>query len=284
MRIRYSFSVLRYIHDPATQEFVNIGVALFSSDVKYLKAICTQNYGRISQLFQKQLDGQKFRQLSRFIQDRIWAIGREYSESLPFESLTGIDQILPMILPRDDSAIQFSRAGVGITEDLDATLQELYERFVNRYAAQNIARRSDDDVWKVFKEQLDRAQVTDRLRPKRIVAPNYEYDFQRSWKNESWHVFEPVSFDMVEGSSMLEKANRWVGRATGLMDSPEPFEMHILLGQPQDQRLRETYIKAQNLMNKMPCRKEFVQESDAADFAQNVAADVKRHEAEEQEA
>ena len=31
MKVAYSFSVLRYIHDPVTQEFVNIGVAVFSA-------------------------------------------------------------------------------------------------------------------------------------------------------------------------------------------------------------------------------------------------------------
>jgi hypothetical protein len=45
-----------------------------------------------------------------------------------------------------------------------------------------------------------------------------------------WHVFEPVSFDLVEAGSMLEKANRWVGRATNLRDSAEPFKLHLLVG------------------------------------------------------
>jgi hypothetical protein len=35
----YSFSVLRYVHDPVSQEFANIGVAFFSSQARYLDAI-----------------------------------------------------------------------------------------------------------------------------------------------------------------------------------------------------------------------------------------------------
>lgn len=276
MKIPYSFSVLRYVHDPSTQEFVNIGVAVFSSEARYLRAICTPNYGRIRQMFQK-VDGQRIRQISRYIQDRILTAGREYESSLPFQVDKDIERLLAGILPPDDSAIQFSKAGVGLSEDLNGTLDDLYERFVERYAVVETTRRTDEEVWRVFREPLDRAFVTPRLRPKRIVAPSYEYEFQRSWRNEVWHVYEPVSFDMVEAASMLDKANRWVGRATSLMDSPDPFRMHLLLGEPQDERLKATYVKAQNILNKIPVEKEFVPESEAASFAEELASQLAKH-------
>ena len=63
MRVAYSFSVLRYVHDAVTQEFVNVGVAVFSPEAKYLRALCTTSYSRITQVFQE-IDGQRFRQLS----------------------------------------------------------------------------------------------------------------------------------------------------------------------------------------------------------------------------
>ena len=276
MKVAYSFSVLRYVHDPTTQEFVNIGVAIFSAEAQYLRAICTSNYGRITQMFQK-IDGPGFRQISRHIQEQICVAGQSQKSALPFESNFNIEQVLAKILPPDDSAIQFSKAGVGLSTDLDRTLSELYQRHVEHYISLVETRRSDEDVWRVFKEPLDRVFVTPRLNPKRIVAPSYEYEFQRSWKNEIWHVYEPVSFDMVEAGSILEKANRWVGRATSLMDSSESFRIHMLLGQPADTRLKETFIKAQNILNKMPGKKEFIHESDADAFAEELAREVARH-------
>jgi hypothetical protein len=76
---------------------------------------------------------------------------------------------------------------------------------------------------------------------------------------------------------MLEKANRWVGRATSLLDSSEPFQIHMLLGEPSDGRLKESFIKAQNILNKMPGRKEFIHESEADSFAEEFGRDVVRH-------
>ena len=84
MKAAYSFSVLRYVHDPVTQEFVNIGVAVFSPEARYFRAICTTSYNRVTQMFGA-IDGQGFRQYSRHIQDQICAVGQEYASAPPSE-------------------------------------------------------------------------------------------------------------------------------------------------------------------------------------------------------
>jgi hypothetical protein len=275
MKVPYSFSVLRYVHDPVTQEFVNIGVALFSPEGRYFRAICTTSYGRITHVFQR-IDGPRFRQLSHHVQQRICAAGEEYEAGLLFEAGHPIEYALAKVLPPDDSAIQFSKAGVGLSEDLDRTLQELYQRHVERYAASADApRRTDEEVWRVFREPLDRIHLTPHLKAKRIVASDFEYEFQHAWKNQRWHVYEAVSFDLVEGASITNKANRWLGQATSLLDSTEPFHLHLLLGEPQDERLRATFVKAQNILNKIPGRKELIRESEAEVFALELAGELR---------
>lgn len=276
MKIPYSFSILRYVHDPLTQEFINIGVAVFSSETRYLNAICTARYRRISNTFCK-IDGAGFRQLSQHIQTRIRTAGKEYLSSLPFEDNLDIEQLLTRILPRDDSSIQFSKAGVGLSADLDHTLQELYQRYVEKYSNIGEARRTDEEVWRVFKSPLDRLLITPQLKPKRISAPNFEHEFEHSRKNEIWHVYEPASFDMVEAASILDKANRWLGRATSLSESAEKFRIHWLLGEPQDERLKSAFTKAENILNMMPGQKEFIRESEAESFAEELAVEIKKH-------
>jgi len=110
------------------------------------------------------------------------------------------------------------------------------------------------------------------------VAPNYEYEFQRAWKNGVWHVYEPVSFDMLDGGSIVEKANRWVGRATSLNDSLDSFQIHLLLGEPQDTRLQDTFVKAQNILRKMPGKCELIRESEAEAFAEEFEKEIQQHE------
>ena len=244
--IPYAFSVLRYTHDGVTNEFVNVGVAIYAGDVAYLKAKCNNHYGRITRMFDR-IDGDRFKQMVRHIEEAVTALGVKIQQQpMPFaEYGNSIQSLLKEVLPPDDSAIQFSQPGYGVASDLEGTLSQLYERYVDRYVGeQELPSRSDDEVWRVFRTPLERRDLLSRLGPKRIVAPNYEYQFRAAWQNEIWHVYEPVSFDLVESNSLLEKANRWVGRAASLIESPERFRIHLLLGQPQDERLRSAFHKA----------------------------------------
>ncbi len=278
MRTPYSFSVLRYVHDPVTQEFINIGIAVYSREAGFLRAVCTTHYARITRMFAK-IDGNRFRQLTRYLQEQISAIGISLSSELPFEPGLAIEQLLARVLPPDDSSIQFSVAGVGLSHDLEKTTSELFDRYVERYAfTHDSNRRDDEDIWRTFRESLERRHVTDHLSPKRIVSPNYEYEFQRAWKNRVWHLYEPVSFDMLDGSSIVEKANRWVGRATSLNDSSEQFQIHLLLGEPQDSHLQDTFVKAQNILKKMPGKFELIPESEAEAFAEDLEKEILEHE------
>jgi hypothetical protein len=277
MKVKYKFSVLRYIHDPVTQEFVNIGVALYSEELRHLDALCAVNYGRISRMFTK-INGYRFRQSTRYIQDQIKRLGDEIKSGLPFESKVPIEKLLAEVLPPDDSAFQFSPAGAGISADMGEALKELFDRLVEKYAqALETSRRDDEEVWKDYREPLEQKLITPLLSAKRIVAPNYDYEFQHSWKNQFWHVYEPVSFDLIEAASIVDKANRWLGRATSLSESKEKFKIHVLLGEPHETNLRSAFTKAQNILHKMPGNPEFVRESEAKSFAQDLAQEIKAH-------
>ncbi len=277
--IAYSFSVLRYIHDGVTGEFVNIGVAVYSGDASFLQAKCTTQYGRITRMFSR-IDGEQFKQLVRYIEEETKDLGRRLRQhALPFVELdTSLESFLKRILPPDDSAIQFSSSGYGVSADLDRTLAELFERYVERYAGeQEVASRSDDEVWRVFRGPLQRHNVLPHLVPKKIVAPNYEYEFRAGWKNNVWHVYEPVSFDLVESSSVVEKANRWVGRSASLAESDEPFKLHLLIGEPQDSRLHAVFRKANNILRKMSGSSEIIMESAAESFAADLERELGVH-------
>jgi hypothetical protein len=277
--IPYRFCVLRYIHDGVTGEFVNVGIALFSVDVPYLRAKCTIQYGRITRVFDR-IDGDRFKQTVRYIEDEVNRTGQKLRQRvLSFaETEPTVEGLLKQVLPRDDSAIQFSAPGYGVSLDLESTLAELYERYVERYAGQpDIPSRSDDEVWRVFREALERRSVLGSLTPKAIIAPDYEYEFRAGWKNEIWHVYEPVSFDLVEPTSLVDKANRWWGRSASLAESPERFRLHLLIGEPQNPRLVHAFGKARNILGKMPGSPDLIMEADADKFAADLEREISVH-------
>ena len=278
MKTAYTFSVLRYVHDPVTAEFVSIGVALYAPEAKYLSALCTSHYQRLSRMFEP-VAGDHFRQITRYLQNQVEALGQRIASELPLKKLPkGIEELLGQVLPPDDSAIQFSTAGGGYTSDPDKTLNELYMRYVERYATRaERPSRDEEDVWKVFRAPLEKRQVTKYLAPKKIVAPNYDYEFLRARQNEVWHAYEPISFDLAEADSIKDKANRWLGRVTSLADSNERFALHLLMGKPRESRLQTAYVQAQNILHKMPVKHEFVQEDEAEKFAESLTNEIKEH-------
>jgi hypothetical protein len=50
-RYPYSYSVLRYVHDVATAEFVNVGIAVHCNELNFFQVSCRTTLGRISEFF-----------------------------------------------------------------------------------------------------------------------------------------------------------------------------------------------------------------------------------------
>jgi hypothetical protein len=66
--------------------------------------------------------------------------------------------------------------------------------------------------------------------------------------------------------------------ATSLNDSPEEFKIHLLLGEPEDSRLQGMFLKALNILRKMPGRAELIRESEAEAFAEEFEREMRQHE------
>lgn len=278
MKVPYSFTVLRYVHDIVTGEFVNVGVVLFAPSAKFLSARCTTRYGRLTKMF-SDVNGEHFRRVSRFVQDRLEVAGDRLQKELPLEpSPSSVKGFAGQVLPPDDSSLQFAPEGAGITDDPQKTLEQLYERYVERYQEKHEKhRRTEEDVWRIFRKPLEEKKLLDHLKPHIIASKDYSLEFKHCWKNEIWHANQPMSFDLLDAGEIVEKAAKWVGRIMSLSDSKEKFKLNVLLGDPQDNKFKSAFGKAQNILNKMPCDHTFVKEDEAEDFAEHLRKEIAAH-------
>ncbi len=112
---------------------------------------------------------------------------------------------------------------------------------------------------------------------KRIEAKDYQYEFRYAWKNSTWHLYEPVSFDLVEPRSIVEKASRWLGRGHALQDATERFTIHFLLGEPRQPGREKEYQHALHLMERIPVQKELVGEGGLEHLADSLAGEIAAH-------
>jgi hypothetical protein len=279
MKTNYSTIILRYVHDVVTGEFANIGVVVYAPEQRFLEARFATSYERLNAIFLK-IDHLHFRALIRYLTNRFEEIGGEIRDGLRLQPVNALSEIVKQVLPPDDSSLQWSQQGGGITDDPARVLAELYKRMVERFiAGATQASRTDEEIAKPFKAKLGKASA--KLSEKTIETKDYQYDFQFAWKNNIWHLYEPVSFDLVDPNSIREKANRWLGRGVALHDAHERFKIHFLLGEPRQDETKAAFENAIHLLSKIPGQKELVREKELEDFAEHVAEEIGSHEASE---
>jgi hypothetical protein len=278
MKTPYSYSILRYIHDIVSGEFINVGVVMFAPKAKFLSAMCTPKYGRISKMFTN-LNGEHFKQVSRYIQAKLDEEGERLISELQFNNTPkSVLDFTKRVLPVDDSSLQFSPESYGLSEKPQETLELLFNRYVEKYYEKSEHHsRSDEDIWKIYKKPLEEKRILANLIPHQIIGKDYEHEFDYCWKNKQWHISEPISFDMSDSGYISDKANIWLGRITNLVDGGEKFKLTILIGSPRDERLKSSFVKAQNILNRMSCEHAFVLEGQASEYAENLKKEIEAH-------
>jgi len=137
--------------------------------------------------------------------------------------------------------------------------------------------RSDEDVWRNFKRNLEERQVLKQFQPKRIAVQDDEIEFHYAWKNGVWHCLEPLSFDLAVADSVRDKAHRWLGQMASLQGANDAFKIYFLIGAPQQEQLRPAFVNAMSILNKIPGEKEIVFEQNAPALAARIAKEVESH-------
>ena len=274
----YTYTVLRYVHDVTSGEFVNVGVALHAPQSHYLGALCRTTYGRLNKIFPG-VNAEHFKALMRHIQNSFEERGERISSELQFTSPSGVIEIAQSELPKDDSSLQWSPSGSGRTGDPAQALEKLFNRMVMRYEdKQASSNRTDDDVWRHFKKDLEGQRILQYFQPKTISVQDDEIEFQHSWKNGKWHCLEPISFDMATADSIRDKAHRWMGQLASVQGAADPFKVYLLVGAPQQESLQPAFLRAMSMLQRIPGEKEIVFEKDALGLAARIAGEVAEHE------
>ena len=277
----FRFAVLRYFHDPGTQEFLNIGVVIYAKEKRYLKALINKRYGRVSRTFNG-IERSHYSRMINAIDGQISRMGVLLSKPTMFDDYPDtLEILLEKILPVDDSSLQFGGFGGGLVDNLDSELSRLFYRLVEKYEGRDdeSETRRDEQVWHDYAKLFSDYQIVDRLQPKTLGTAHYRYSFSHVYKNDKWHPIEPISFDLLDASYILEKANKWIGRAAMLADSEEVGTLYLLLGAPQKRpHLFKAYENAAlNLETKIHMPVKVVKEENSTTFAKEFFEYIESH-------
>jgi hypothetical protein len=266
------------MHDQFTGEFVNLGVIVYAPAYSFLDAIFTSKYSRITSMF-PDANGKFISKLVRDFEMALNPIKSQLKEIIrPSKDLASITQSL---LPNDDSALQLTKVNTAIDLFLDGALQDLYVDMVEKYMANDnsVHSISDSDVWKLkYKKYFDDLKLTEKLQKHVVTTKFDEFAFDKSWKNEIWHCYEPVSFDLINEDNIKDKVYKWKGRISEIDETDEKIHLTFLTQLPHTHTKLKTFITESLNIKTDNVEVELVSENDAPNIAQKVNKLMEEHE------
>ena len=282
MKTAYTYTILRYVHDVTTGESLNVGVVLLAPSSRFLSARIQINHGRLRKAFPN-LDGDTHRDLMRYLQSSFDGWQARMEQELPFDGQPAdAGSIAARVLPRDDSSLQWSPLGGGLTDDPAGELSRLYTRLVTANDdPKKDARRDDNVIWSVYRAPLVREKVLSHLQPHKVVAENDEVEFDHAWKNHQWHCLEPFSLDYLNAESIKDKAHRLLGQMAGVRSAIVNHRLYLMVGEPQIEKYKAPAQRYLNLLHKeLPLPTEIIHENDADQFSRDFSRKIQEHLAE----
>jgi hypothetical protein len=273
-KTQYTYSILRYRHDPLTGEFANVGVVVHAPSRRFLDAKARHTLGRLPRIF-PDLNAEAFKTAVRSIERAIKRLASEADDL--FAAFADAGAFAKKVLPDDDSSFIWGPIGSGLTSDPVDTLDKLYDRFVGRYDERAPYHRDDADVWKPVRDRLEQLNLADRLQAKTIRSSLDHVEFKHALKNGGWHCYQPISFDLANEENIREKARRWVGHMLALQDASEHFKPYFFIGLPSDRNLSSACDAARRILELSPGQPQIVEETMIETFIHGIEDQMRSH-------
>jgi hypothetical protein len=149
----YEYQLLRFMPDRVSGEFVNVGLALYCREDRFLAVETLRKTAR-QKVFFPGLDIRYLSSTLNYIRKAVQEVAVKYQAVEQFALPNGLREITLSILPDDDTALFFTEVRTGIDVSLQAAFDDLKASILYRYQneKEELRSESDQDVWdKVYK-------------------------------------------------------------------------------------------------------------------------------------
>ncbi|MGN7884924.1 DUF3037 domain-containing protein [Dyadobacter sp. 22481] len=273
---KYQYQIIRYLHDRATGEFINVGVIVYSAEYQYLNCKIISKYGRITSFFPG-ADGRAILKALRHFEKEIIRAKQLFSELLPISE--DLAELTRKILPDDDSSLTLTEVKKGIDLDFNKSLTDLYRLLVTKWQNEtDESATSDADVWKKkYKKYFDEYGITAKLTEHEVETKYDSFQFDKAWKNEIWHCYMPVSFDLQNVENIRSKVYKWAGKLAELATASEKIDITLLTSTPKKHKELNGFIQDKLTLNSAGISVKLVSETDAERFVRRLFKEMDEH-------
>lgn len=289
-RASFSYCLLQYEHNPWLKERLNIGVLLFCEDRQFLRLMTRSWDGRISAAYpnlNKAGFTEDLKQIARAIDKVSRSDFRQqslFSSTLEREMenrRTNVAQkIASMVAPGSDSSYRWNAGGVGYLSSPDVKLHDLFNRFVNNYDSERKRpNRSDENVWSGVSKLLLERNLANRIESEPVIKTTLgAVKFQAGYQNGTYHVIQPLSFDLADEDRIVSKAAKWAGLAQSLSSArSRDVTAQFVIGRPCKEELTPYFRSAKSYLENLVGNDNVFEEEQSVRLVDRIADDIARH-------
>jgi hypothetical protein len=272
---QFEYKVLRYQPDRVSGEFVNVGLLLFEKSDNLLKGKVVNTTSRIHALYPN-TNGKWLLKKLKDIEIRMATISRQISSELNFDAKDELEAIANDILTKDSSALYFTETFKVLDLNIDTAFNDLFHRMITSNLSSDEFHHYDDkEVWsQVYRKHFENIGLADQLQKHTIITSSDTFTFEHSIKNEIWHLFEPVSFDLTKNESIKNKVYKWMGKLQELgQNHNEEFKVYLMAKMPESNEDMKYFIEQK--LKKEPTtissnKAELIEENKIDDILQEI--------------
>lgn len=275
---QFEYKVLRYQPDRVSGEFVNVGLLLLEKESNLLKGRVVNTTSRIHALFPN-TNGKWILKKLKDIEMRIESISRQISTELIFEQKDGLETLTSDILTKDSSALFFTETFKALDLNIESVFDDLFQRMIaSNLSLDDFHHYDDKEVWsQLYRKHFEHIGIADKLQKHTIKTPTDTFTFEHSIKNEIWHLFEPVSFDLAKNESIKNKVYKWIGKLQELeLSSGEEFKIYLMAKMPESNEDMKYFIE-NKLKHKIKSGEAPISELLNETEIDEVLAEIKQH-------
>ncbi len=281
----YSYSTLRYRHDPTSGEAVNVGVLLYCPEESFTRLELDDNYGHLSGLF-REFSKDDFEMSLQALRAELREASKAFEQPSFLESFPRTaTELATRLLPDQGGTLRFGELGRGRGRDLDEETQALFKMLIADQRPEHFARsrRNEEDVWKMYRKVLDLYNIPIVLEEKKIQTPSVSLTFKHTFQNGARHALQPLTLEYAKPEDIIARAAKWKAFGDELAETPGFGRLDLLLGTPD--RLSPGYTDEHEdaveagikLLSRTKVEHQIVRENGAGDYAKNLFDEMKAH-------
>lgn len=279
-----TYSILQYKHSLSLGEVLNVGILFyFPEDKKFEFAIGDAT--RLKAVYPN-FDNSLFNAYLKTIKDKLKASINQSAINLfsDYPSVSDFgDFIHRNILAVDAAGLVFSTPAQvkNVFSNRELAVKEYSKLLLPGVNTVKpvIVKHNESYLISQFEGYLskDKKEIVSKLNKNVVLeTKHFKHKFDFSWQSSTQNYIKPLSFDLTDENSIMNKAFQYYGHLADLNSyfKSDIYSFDLLIAKPQDSSLKRSYENALDILDSSKVSKQLITETKILNYTQTVVHEL----------